>query len=258
MRPAPVGEGSIPGGEIRVFLRRGSGALHIYFYIYPDKRIKRNKEMKTQHLIICTIAAAMAMGGCCPQNGTQHNTAETQSGSNAVIEAIMARRSIRKYKPVPVEREKLEQVVECGIHAPNGMNRQPWAVRVVDNAEYIDGITAAFKAAQPEQAADPDFKNMFRNASAVIFIASPADGSGQVDCGLLGGNMVLAAQSLGLGTCCLGGPIRFMKSDPRAASYLERLDLPEGYELLYAIGIGYPDESPAAKPRDEGKVRFID
>lgn len=198
------------------------------------------------------------MGGCCSQGGSQQCAAEQQSGSNGVIETIMARRSIRKYKPVPVEREKLEKVVECGIHAPNGMNRQPWAVRVVDNMEYIDGITDVFRAAQPDQASAPDFKNMFRNAPAVIFIASPADGSGQVDCGLLGGNMILAAQSLGLGTCCLGGPVRFMKSDPQAVPYLERLDLPEGYELLYAIGIGYPDEAPEAKPREKGKVRFID
>ena len=209
--------------------------------------------MKTPK-ILCACALTAFVWGCAPQQ-----PAECTAGSeNPVIETIMARRSIRKYKETPVEREKLEQIVRCGINAPNGLNRQPWAVRVVDDAAYIDGITALFKAAQPAQAEDPSFRNMFRNAPAVIFIASPTDGSGQVDCGLLGGNIVLAAQSLGLGTCCLGGPIRFMTSAPEAAPYVERLDLPEGYALLYAIGVGYPDESPEAKPRDEGKVKFID
>ena len=177
---------------------------------------------------------------------------------NAVVEAIMSRRSIRKYKDQPVEREKLETIVNCGINAPSGMNRQPWQVRVVDNADYINGITEVFKKANPKAAEEPGFKNMFRNAPAVIFIASPKDGSGQLDCGLLGENMVLAAQSLGLGTCCLGGPIAFMTGNQEAASYLERLQLPEDYVLLYAIAVGYPDESPAAKPRDAEKVKFVE
>ena len=207
--------------------------------------------MKTPKILCACILAALACG-CCGQQPAE------STSENPVIETIMARRSIRKYKETPVEREKLEQIVRCGINAPNGLNRQPWAVRVVDDAAYIDGITALFKAAQPAQAEDPSFRNMFRNAPAVIFIASPSDGSGQVDCGLLGGNIVLAAQSLGLGTCCLGGPIGFMKNTPEAAPYVERLELPEGYELLYAIGVGYPDEAPEAKPRDEGKVMFIE
>jgi nitroreductase len=169
----------------------------------------------------------------------------------------MARRSVRKYKEQPVEREKLELIAECGINAPSGMNKQPWEVRVVDNAAYIDSLTAIFKVENPKMAADPDFKNMFRNAPAVIFVASP-EGSGQLDCGLLGENMMIAAQSLGLGTCCLGGPIHFMKESEAAAPYLQRLGLSEGYELLYAIAVGYPDESPEAKPRDTSKVAFVE
>ena len=136
------------------------------------------------------------------------------------------------------------------------MNKQPWEIRVVDNPEYINGITELFKKANPQMAADPSFKNMFRNAPVVIFIASPKNGSGQLDCGLLGENFILAAQSLGLGTCCLGGPVAFMKK-PEAAQYYNRLQLPDDYELLYAIGVGYPDEAPAAKPRDKSKIRYV-
>ena len=49
-----------------------------------------------------------------------------------------------------------------------------------------------------------------------------------------------------------------MKQNPEAAEYVEKLQLPDDYELLYAIGVGYPDESPTAKPRDMGKVKFVD
>lgn len=207
-------------------------------------------------------AGLLALCSCTPQGGSQPKEAAMDSVSvnqgNPVVETIMARRSVRKYKADAVERAKLEEILKCGINAPSGMNKQPWEVRVVDKAEYIDGITEVFKKANPKMAEDPGFKNMFRNAPAVIFVASPKDGSGQLDCGLLGENMALAAQSMGLGTCFLGGPIRFMKTDAEAAPYLERLGFSADYELLYALAVGYPDEAPDAKPRDAAKAKFVE
>jgi nitroreductase len=206
------------------------------------------------------ISAALLLTACSGQAPTaQPNEAadEATASQNAVIETIMARRSVRKYKDQPVDRKQLQQIVECGVNAPSGMNKQPWEVRVVDQADYINGVTELFKAANPKMAEDPDFKNMFRNAPAVIFVAAPGE-SGQLDCGLLGENMMLAAQSLGLGTCCLGGPIRFLTSAEEAAPYLQRLNFSEGYNLLYAIAVGYPDEEPEAKPRDMSKIQFVE
>ena len=49
-----------------------------------------------------------------------------------------------------------------------------------------------------------------------------------------------------------------MTSTPAAAEYLKKLDIPEGYQLLYCIAFGYPDETPTAKPRNAGKVKFIE
>ena len=80
----------------------------------------------------------------------------------------------------------------------------------------------------------------------------------QIDCGLLGENMILSAWSMGVGSCCLGSPVRFMNTQPEATDYLKKLDFPEGYQLLYCIAFGYPDESPAAKPRDTQKIKFIE
>lgn len=197
--------------------------------------------------------AIMATSCACPTEKNKENGVE-----NEVIKTIMERRSVRKYQDKPVPREILQTLVECGINAPNAANRQQWQVRVVDNAMYIDGITALFIESNPKMAEDPDFKNMFRNAPAVIFIASEKKPFAQVDCGLMGENIILAAQSLGLGTCCLGGPIMFMKQNPDAAEYLDALQIPDEFELLYAIAVGYPDEAPEAKPRDMDKVKFID
>ncbi len=177
--------------------------------------------------------------------------------ANKVISAIMSRRSIRKYLDKPVEHEKLEVLVQCGINAPSGMNAQPWAVRVVEDQQLLKQVNDVFVKANPEQVSrDANFKNMFRNAPNIICVCTPTRG-GDLDAGLLGENIMLAAQSMGLGTCCLGAPARFLKSDTDCKFFLDRLDIPEGYQLNYIIAVGYPDEQPEAKPRDAGKVKFI-
>lgn len=189
----------------------------------------------------------------------QPAAANEADSTNQVIETIMVRRSVRKYLPQPVNRDTMQVILDCGINAPNGQNKQSWAIRVVDNPEFINGLTEVYKKANPKAAEDPNFRNMFRNAPTVVFIANDtAYDFSQVDCGLLGENMILSAWSMGIGSCCLGGPIRFMKTDPGAAEYLKRLNIPEGYDLLYCIAFGYPDESPAAKPRDASKVMFVE
>jgi glutathione peroxidase-family protein len=177
---------------------------------------------------------------------------------NPVLSSIMARRSVRKYLDKPVEHEKLEVIVKCGINAPSGMNRQPWVVRVVEDQKLIADVTEVYKQENAEMVErDEDFKNMFRNAPNLICVCTPANGGGELDAGLLGENIMLAAQSMGLGTCCLGGPVRFLLSNEKCKFFLDRLDIPADYKLNYIIAIGYPDEQPDAKPRDASKVKYI-
>jgi len=177
---------------------------------------------------------------------------------NEVIRNIMARRSVRKYLDKPVEREKLEAIALAGINAPSAMNRQMWAVRIVSDSKLIADISEVYRQENPDMVQrDPNFKNMFRNAPTVICVCAPQDGGFDLDAGLLGENMMLAAQSLGLGTCIQTGPVRFLLSNPKAKSFLDRLNIPDGYKLLYVIAVGYPDEAPDAKPRDRSKVEYI-
>ena len=184
---------------------------------------------------------------------------EAEEGKNAVIESIMTRRSVRKYQPQAVNRDTMQIILECGINAPNAINKQAWEVRVVDNPEFINGITDVFKKVSPKMAEDPDFKNMFRNAPTVVFIANDTTFPfSQVDCGLMAENMMLSAWSMGIGSVCLGSSAHFINNTPEAAPYLEKLGFSENYKTLVCIGFGYPAETPAAKPRDMGKVKFVD
>ena len=166
--------------------------------------------------------------------------ADMQIEVNPVLSNIMARRSIRKYLDKPVEHEKLEAVALAGINAPSAMNRQNWAVRVIEDQNLMASV-----------------KGQTRNAPNLICVCAPADGRFDLDAGLMGQNMMLAAQTLGLGTCIQTGPIRFLTTDEKAQAFRDSLDIPEGYKLLDVISIGYPDEQPDAKPRDASKVKFI-
>lgn len=214
----------------------------------------RNLKQTTFAVLLLPL---MACGGGAQQQAPAETPVQ-DSLKNQVVETIMTRRSVRQYKPQAVEREKMQTIVECGINAPNAMNKQPWEVRVVDNADYINGVTELYKKANPKAAEDPAFKNMFRNAPTVVFIGHDTKSeSSPFDCGLLAENMMISAWSMGIGSCCLGSPARFMKT-PEAAEYLQKLGFSEGYELLYCIGFGYPDEAPAAKPREAAKVKFME
>lgn len=213
------------------------------------------KSMKLMFASICLLLCC----GCSTLVKKESGEKVENSKENAVIETIMSRRSIRKYTPQAVNRDTMQIILDCGINAPNGQNKQSWEIRVVDNPEFINGITEVYKKENPKAAEDPNFKNMFRNASTVVFIANDLSYDlSQIDCGLLGENMILSAWSMGIGSCCLGGPTRFMMSSPGAAEYLKKLDIPEGYQLLYCIAFGYPDETPTAKPRNAAKIKFID
>lgn len=184
---------------------------------------------------------------------------KTDVRNNAVIETIMTRRSVRKYQPQAVNRDTMQIIVECGINAPNAINRQAWEIRVMDNPEVIMKLTDLYVKDNPKEAENPSFINMFRNAPTVAFIANDTTFAySPVDCGLMAENMILSAWSMGIGSCCLGGPARFMKSNPEANKYLQEMGFSENYDLLLCIGFGYPAETPKAKLRDAAKVKFMD
>ena len=204
--------------------------------------------MKTLNILLAGLCLAGVIS--CKQAPV-----ETCDKADAVIENIMARRSIRKYKEGPVARETMQTILECGINAPSGQNKQSWEVRVVDNPETMDEIISLMAAGNP--AADPGMiKGCFRGCPTMIFIANdPSYDFSVIDCGLLSQNIMLSGHALGVGSVCLGSPVRFLRNAPEA---IAKLGFSEGYTPVICIGMGYPDEAPEAKPRDFGKVKFVD
>ncbi len=211
--------------------------------------------------IISMMTAAVALSACSlqPSNQPVEQNMDKMDKVEVVTDLMMSRRSIRAYKEEAVSRETLNEILRCGINAPNGRNLQSYEIRIVDSPELIKAMTEAVVKDMPEVAKRPGFKNIFVNAPGVIFIAYDTRYDfAQVDCGLLGENIILAAWARGIGTCCLGSSARFLLQSPSAKPYLDRLNFSEGFELLYCIGYGYPDETPEAKPRKESMIQFID
>lgn len=209
--------------------------------------------------LIVAAGCSAVLCSCGPSPDGRTVETESRTTSDAVIETIHSRRSIRRYKPVRVGRDTLQRILECGIWAPNGQGRESWQIRVADNPRLLAELDSLYGTASnrgKEASATP--RPTAYRAPVVLFVACDESYDlSQVDCGLWGGNVMLAAHSMGLGTCCLGGIARFLNS-PDGAPFLRRLDLPATHRLLYAIALGYPAESPAPKGRDTSKIVFLE
>ena len=177
---------------------------------------------------------------------------------NEVINAIRSRRSIRQYQQLPVGRDTLMQIMTCGINAANGQNKQSWEVRIIDNPTTLQQVQDLMAAGNPALPAEM-VRGCMRGAPVMTFIARDKGYDfSAYDCGLLAGNLMLAAQSLGVGSICLGSPVRFINDAENSAEILSLLGFSENYELSLCVGLGYANETPAAKPRDINKVQFVD
>ena len=180
-----------------------------------------------------------------------------QASQDTIQEVLLTRRSIRKYKSEVPSRDTLEMIFKAGIYAPSALNKQPWEVRVVDNPELVKRFKDAIVAANPDAPGDS-----FRGATVLVFIANDLSNQySEFDCGLLSENVMLSAHGLGVGSVCLGTPVRLLKAargDAEVDALMDRLAFSNGYELFMCMGLGYPDETPAVKPRDETKVRFVE
>jgi nitroreductase len=140
-----------------------------------------------------------------------------------VFEAIQERRSIRSYQDKPVEREKMEKILEAGRLAPSAKNCEPWHFIAVIDAEKRKTLSGGTWA------------KFLTQAPLVIVACGDKKASPDwyaIDVALAVENMVLTAVNEGLGTCCVGS---FTEKDVKIA-----LKIPEKFEVLVMIAVGYP------------------
>ncbi len=172
---------------------------------------------------------------------------------NETMQNILTRRSIRQYKPDPVPRELIDQVVLAGTYAPTARGMQSPIILAITDKEIRDRLARANAEFTDKEGEDP-----FHGAPVVLVVLADKSKPNHVyDGSLVMANLMLAAHALGLGSCWIN----------RARQVFER---PEWQELLRSLGVegeyegiancilGYPDgPAPEADPRKENYVYYI-
>ncbi len=165
-----------------------------------------------------------------------------------MYETILTRRSVRKYLPQQVSDAHLDAVLEAGLYAPTAKNNQKpilVAVRDQETRDLLSKMNAAVMGAEM----DP-----FYGAPCVIVVLADPSFSTWIDDGsLVLGNLLNAAHALGLGSCWINRA-RECFDTPEGKALLKKWGIPEHYRGVGNCILGYPAETPAAKPRLAGRI----
>jgi nitroreductase len=165
-----------------------------------------------------------------------------------VFTAISNRRSIRAYQAKEVEQSKIDRILEAGRLSPSAANRQEWKFIVVRDPAIKKQLVAA---AHGQKSVDQ---------APVMLVGCAVDSSAIMPCGqysytvdlsIAFAYMILEAHELGLGTCWLGA---FDEGAVKKA-----LQIPKEVRVVAMTPLGYPNESPSARPRkDIGEIVSYD
>ena len=169
------------------------------------------------------------------------------------LENILTRVSVKKYKSDPVPKELIEKIVEAGTHAASGLNRQSPIILAVSNKEIRDKLSYLNAGKDPFGRSDP-----FYGAPVVLVVLADKNVPTHVyDGSLVMGNLMLAAHSLGLGSCWIHRAKETFEMEEGKA-ILKELGIEGEYEGIGNCVIGYADVTPEKKPRKENWVYYID
>jgi len=158
------------------------------------------------------------------------------------IEAIRTKRMVRSFADRPIEPERLEAILDAGRHAPSSKNSQRWDFIVIDDREQLRALSAVGR-----------YASHLAGAAAAIAIVTPdPHGPGSPlsvvwDCGIAAENLMLAAWSMGIGSC----PATVYDSDLAR----QLLGYPPELDCEYVISFGYPanPEDLTRPPRAGGR-----
>lgn len=164
-----------------------------------------------------------------------------------LLEIIIKRRSIRKYKAQKVEKEKIETILRAAMYAPSAVNKQPWNFILVDDRKVLDEIMDIHPHA-----------GMLKTASHAILVCGDEkrqhdQGYWVADCGAATENLLLAARGVDLGACWIGVYPR----EQRMKAISKLFGLPSHVQPFALISLGYPDEEKEVPDRYDPSKIFL-
>lgn len=184
---------------------------------------------------------------------------------NEVIQNILNRRSVRLYKEGQVKEDDLDLILKAGYNAPSGCNMQPWHFTVIQDKGLINTLSIESKKefANSEvemfrkMAENPEY-NIFYKAPTIIVVSGEKTAhTALIDCSAATQNMLLAAESIGVGTCWIG-LVTYLFKSKRAKEFINLLEIPKNYEPFYALTLGYKKYEDAKPPkRRENIINYL-
>jgi nitroreductase len=183
--------------------------------------------------------------------------------TNPVIDAIYARRSIRRYQEKPVPKDTVKKLLSAAAMSPTAMNRQPWRFVVIENKEKIKELSRHVKKQLGLLGYGLRFTEIVKSQDDTVFYGAPLlilvsaeknDQWSRINCGILAQTMFLAAHSLGLGSCFIGFA-NSLNDDP---AVMTDLSIPKDHDLIAALIFGYPSEKKDAPVREPRVIKWIE
>ena len=174
---------------------------------------------------------------------------------NDVIRTIMERRSIRRFKPEEIPHEVLREILKAGLYAPNGMGKQAVITVAVTDKETRDWLSELNrKIGGWKEGFDP-----FYGAPVILAVLAEKEHfTGLYDGSLVLGTMMLAAQSLGVGSIWIHRAKEEFEMEEGKA-LLDKLGIQGEYVGIGHCALGYPEgDLPVPAPRREGRVFYTE
>lgn len=169
---------------------------------------------------------------------------------NETMQAILNRRSTRKYTSEPIPADALQQIIEAGIWAPTARNEQEIKIAVMDDPEQRKAFKEAYEAAGGR-------KNFDYGCPVFLFLYGDRDFPyTELDSGIVVENMAVAAESLGLGTVIIGCIRDFMRSEA-GAPWRSAIGMTENDLFTIGLCIGAIAEPTKPQVRKDGRVKYL-
>jgi len=171
---------------------------------------------------------------------------------NEIINTLLNRRSIRKFKPEQIRNDELNAVLEAGKYAPSGANQQSALFIVVQNKEMREKLTKL-----NADVLGKDIDPYYGAPTIILVFADKSKVTPVEDASLALGNMFNAAYSLGLGSCWVHRTKQMFEGEEGKA-LLKEWDVEGDYIGVGSCILGYPDcEHPKAAPRKDNFVVMV-
>lgn len=170
---------------------------------------------------------------------------------NETMQALMNRRSTRKYTAEPVSEEALKQIIDAGLWAPTARNEQEVKIAVMTDPAQRSAFKAAYEAFG---GARPNFDY---DAPVFVFLYGDKDFPyTEMDSGIVVENMAIAAEGLGLGTVIIGCIRNFMRSDA-GAEWRQTIGMQENDLFTIGLCIGHIAAPTRPLDRKEGRLLYL-